>query len=631
MGNQDLLPLLGSRVKTISVKDQIPSGSRVALDGSVPAHAALDLNYTTASKGEFGAAISSFCDQVRAAMSWSQNSLRWLIVFDGQRLRWKLSLTSRKEAAKGVQQPEGWGTTREWEGSPEHLKALKAQARALAHRMSSRFVVHMVRACRQLGVPFIVAPAEAEHQLVHLNLTGQVDYIVLNDSDVVLAADQSKPHSSPVRAIIVSGGLCGRTARYYDAGTILGDGASSSYTPGTKTCKVFDELIKAHGYSGLVAFGLANNNDYNVGLLPGIGSKTAAQAALEALNKSGGEPLKKLRPLAKALGSLRVKRKSAQEPTEDDILGALERARLMYHHQPVYDLETKRITTTTPIVYQNYEVFSEAEIKEQLGHGLLDGLGLAGADAAKVCEAAAYDLGASPPALRPTPAPAAAPAAAQAQAPRACAPRHGAAPDRFKSQTDLQLKEWLHERKFTRQDTAGLDHDGLLRLVDNAFSLGLDEKGEGEDLDALAKMRYERDMDLYANVLNPTRQLGFELDVAAQDPKCPVLEPRLIEKYFKRKRADTLRNRCQGETRAIVRFFMYKDVDQSEIIDGVKHDTWLASAVISLSIPGTTSSAREQSQQKRELGHAGRVVVAKLRALGAGKEPGIVTSIEACE
>ena len=379
MRNQDLLPLLGSRVKTISVRDQTPAGSRVALDGSAPAHAALDLNYSAASKGEFSAATPPSCDQVRSAMGWPQGPLNWLIVFDGQRLPWKLSLTSRAKAAEGAQQPGGWGPAREWGGAPEHIKAMKAQARALAHRMSSRFVEHMIGACRQLGVPFVIAPAEAEHQLVHFQLPGQVGFIALNDSDVALAAGQAKAHAPRVRAIIVPGGLCGSTARYYDAGAVLGDGARASYTKGGKNCAAFDELLKAHGYNGLAAFGFCNSNDYNVGPLPGVGGKAAAKAALLALNQSNGAPPRKLRPLAKALAKCR--RRQGQVLAEDGTLRALEKARLMYHHQPVYDLHTKRVTATTPIAYKDHEMFTEGEVLKQLGHGPLGTLGPREADA----------------------------------------------------------------------------------------------------------------------------------------------------------------------------------------------------------------------------------------------------------
>jgi len=283
MGNKDLLPLLGLRVTRAVPNKAVPAGSLLGVDGSVPIHYALERNHLAVTiDGDFNGAYSTFTAQIREVQAWRGGDVSPIVVFDGHRPEWKLSLQARADATRPLERPDdgdiklegavplwarggycyrgreaadlldsaraareladaGSGSKRgrsvggqgcapgkrrrrddvrmmpygpaairyeellveAWQKTPAYRKAADRRVKAISHRFSLDFIPLAIKACRALGVPFLVAPAEAETQLLYLASIGRLDLIVANDSDycVGLGAPCGWPWSAgPSRA-----------------------------------------------------------------------------------------------------------------------------------------------------------------------------------------------------------------------------------------------------------------------------------------------------------------------------------------------------------------------------------------------------------------------------------------------
>lgn len=176
MGINGLLPI----IRPILTKKHISSyrGKRIGIDG----HAWLyQIAPSIAHELFFGVPTTKHIQILSSKIrSLQSNGIHVIFVFDGESLKSKsktlVERTRKKEAAKA-----------------ETLKLLKANNVAKAREMMKRCVhitnevmVSVLEFLRKEKIEFIISPYESDAQLAYLQRIGYIDYILTEDSDLIL-------------------------------------------------------------------------------------------------------------------------------------------------------------------------------------------------------------------------------------------------------------------------------------------------------------------------------------------------------------------------------------------------------------------------------------------------------------
>ena len=175
MGISGLLPLLRPITERVHVRKW--AGKRVAVDASCYLHKGA---YTCSKEMCLGIPSKkyiNYClDRVRILQ---QAGVKPVVVFDGQPLPAKKDENSsrRQDRADNL------------ERALQHLDSgnLSAAQNCFQRSVNIRpeHAKHLIEALKPLGVPFIVAPYEADAQMAFLALNGHVDAVITEDSDLL--------------------------------------------------------------------------------------------------------------------------------------------------------------------------------------------------------------------------------------------------------------------------------------------------------------------------------------------------------------------------------------------------------------------------------------------------------------
>ncbi len=69
--------------------------------------------------------------------------------------------------------------------------------------VSHKMALELMHECRQLEVDCIVAPYEADAQLAFLNVSGMADYVITEDSDLILFGCKKVKSTSPSKPSVM--------------------------------------------------------------------------------------------------------------------------------------------------------------------------------------------------------------------------------------------------------------------------------------------------------------------------------------------------------------------------------------------------------------------------------------------
>ncbi|XP_044739506.1 exonuclease 1 [Chrysoperla carnea] len=176
MGIQGLITFVKEATENIQLEKI--RGSRVAID-----------SYCWLHKGAFGCAsklaIGEKTDQyVRYCMNLIEmltyHGITPIMVFDGRHLSAKRDEeTSRREERKKKKEMAAKLLR---SGQKDKAWRYLAASIDVTHLMA----LELIRACRAKNIDCIVAPYEADAQLAYLNINNYVDYVITEDSDLIL-------------------------------------------------------------------------------------------------------------------------------------------------------------------------------------------------------------------------------------------------------------------------------------------------------------------------------------------------------------------------------------------------------------------------------------------------------------
>jgi len=431
---------------------------------------------------------------------------------------------------------------------------------------------------------------------------------------------------------LVGGTLAGGVmCRYYESmrcsGASGGDYKRSADDPDAnkRIANLYDpfqELVATHGAEGLRMFAIANNNDYNVGMLPQVGAAVALRAATTALRDH---------PTAKGLRSLA--RELVSEPKvkieECDALRALERADLMYNHQAVFCPIKKGVRLAAPIKWDEYETVTQKVAEDKLGLSRLRDRKVA---------AGVLKGELNPQTLQPwenSPAVAAPGGEDEDEGVEVDPgiefppPQPTEMPKEMKGWIVPRLKQWLKDRAVSGYSTG--NKSDLLAVISSMYEMGnVMPARTAADHAAVNRRRHERDANEWETIKR-AREARNRVDLERESPAVPILQPQLIDDYFNLKGANTSRQRAERCKRPVVELFMVRGAEESTSDGLVKFRRYFFTAQVSKSYPGTTASSTSREVRSRgdASGHTGRVVALTVIVVDSTpKTGGVVQAIE---
>jgi len=298
MGIQGLLPVLKSVTDDVHVREY--AGLAVGIDTLCWLHKAV---YGCATQLALGQPTSFHINYCRERLDLLlAHGVRPLFVFDGAPLPAKAGTEAQRRADRAKARAEG---------EAAHASGDKAGAHAAFSRavdVSPQLAYGFIALLRQRGVPFIVAPYEADAQLAYLARQGIIAAVISEDSDMVA-------HAVPR--------TCFKMQR--DGG---GKEVALARLP---AC---EELSLGHWSAEMVLnMCILAGCDY-LPSLPGVGIKGAHDL------------VRRTRTTERLLAMLRFEH-AARMP--EGYEAGLARARLTFLHQRVWDPRERRLTTVTPL------------------------------------------------------------------------------------------------------------------------------------------------------------------------------------------------------------------------------------------------------------------------------------------
>jgi exonuclease-1 len=181
MGIQGLLPFLKDIHEHISVSEY--SGQTVAVDA-----------YCWLHKGAYGCALQlaqgtktdvyvKYC--MRRVNMMRFHNIRPVLVFDGGYLPSKQTKETERREKRNEYRQRG----KRFLSEGERSRAIDAFQKCID--VTPEMALNVMQACRDVGVQCIVAPYEADAQLAYMLMSGQVQLVVSEDSDLlVFGTDQ---------------------------------------------------------------------------------------------------------------------------------------------------------------------------------------------------------------------------------------------------------------------------------------------------------------------------------------------------------------------------------------------------------------------------------------------------------
>ncbi|KAH8853049.1 Exonuclease 1 [Schistosoma japonicum] len=176
MGIKGLLPFLKNAAVPVNLADF--SGYVAAVDVYCWIHRS---SYSCASDLALGIPTDQYIRYVIKYINLMKScNVKPILVFDGLDLPSKAETDLKRREAKELNRKK----------AAEHLmKGNKAAAQECFERsvfVTSEMAYEVLRAARNIGVDCIIAPYEADAQLAYLNRTGYADFVITEDSDLLL-------------------------------------------------------------------------------------------------------------------------------------------------------------------------------------------------------------------------------------------------------------------------------------------------------------------------------------------------------------------------------------------------------------------------------------------------------------
>ncbi|KNC51104.1 uncharacterized protein AMSG_06449 [Thecamonas trahens ATCC 50062] len=176
MGIQGLLPLLAEVTKRTHVSSF--AGQTFGVDISCWLHAGATRCATQLALGQPTRGYVDFVLDRIACLR--HNKVSPYVVFDGQSLPAKAGTNTARSARRAEAKALGEALLRKG----DHAGAKDAFKRAVS--ITSTMVRHVQHALKAAGIPFVVAPFEADAQLAWLQISGVVDAVLTEDSDLLV-------------------------------------------------------------------------------------------------------------------------------------------------------------------------------------------------------------------------------------------------------------------------------------------------------------------------------------------------------------------------------------------------------------------------------------------------------------
>ena len=180
------VPELMKRMKShcIEVHDWLvlAQGCRVGIDTMVWLHVFVAVFYSDVNSDvkEYGRIVGHVCKRLQKMID---SGVHVVPVLDGAPDGAK-AVTNETREAQRLRKVKMLTTALEEEGLEGTSEIDDLLARATA-RITPDLVDCLIQALRTAGIPFIVAPHEADHQLAHMAQCGHIDYIITVDSDLL--------------------------------------------------------------------------------------------------------------------------------------------------------------------------------------------------------------------------------------------------------------------------------------------------------------------------------------------------------------------------------------------------------------------------------------------------------------
>ncbi|EED86926.1 exonuclease 1, partial [Thalassiosira pseudonana CCMP1335] len=187
MGVKGLLPCLQSITRSVSLENY--RGLTVAVDAMSWLHKgvfACDVKALAKSQRSSAARCGSAemkCVQYainKAQMLQSKFGMEILLVIDGDALPSKKEENSQRRAERDSAFEKAM--TAEASGDSRAARRYYAQSCSVTHKIR----YELMKACKLVGIAFIVAPYEADAQMARLAHTGVVDLVITEDSDILV-------------------------------------------------------------------------------------------------------------------------------------------------------------------------------------------------------------------------------------------------------------------------------------------------------------------------------------------------------------------------------------------------------------------------------------------------------------
>ncbi|KZV95667.1 PIN domain-like protein [Exidia glandulosa HHB12029] len=176
MGIQGLLPFLAPIQQQAHLRDFV--GKTIGVDGYVWLHRGA---YACATEIVTGKTTTKYVDFAMQRVRLMQHyGVSPYLVFDGGPLPAKVGTEEKRKQAR--EESKRQATALAAAGKESQARELYAKCLDVTPQMAFQFI----KALRAAGVPYVVAPYEADAQLIHLERTRLIDGILTEDSDLLV-------------------------------------------------------------------------------------------------------------------------------------------------------------------------------------------------------------------------------------------------------------------------------------------------------------------------------------------------------------------------------------------------------------------------------------------------------------
>jgi hypothetical protein len=247
----------------------------VGIDAMVWLHLFVNVFADKVAAGEYGEVVSGFTARVIYLIGQGVSAIP---VFDGSGTPAKAGTAEARRTATATRVSKLSAALAE-ASSETTAKDLKLKIAKAQSRSSPALIDEVIISLQRSGVPYVVAPHEADHQLVHMAQRGIIDFVVTVDADFLC-------HTGVKMIFTESGGFYGGGARVFDPAVEVREPADGDLGAIIKLAKAkvrgdaVEVLDGEVGAAVCLAYALLVGNDYMLNLADQFGPASAYAALL---------------------------------------------------------------------------------------------------------------------------------------------------------------------------------------------------------------------------------------------------------------------------------------------------------------------------------------------------------------